>query len=332
MTTPMLLFVFAIFSPVFGDRWERAMGWCNHAGSELHLGDFNGDTILDFLCHDKSGNKWIAFADKHGRFSVTSWHKRMGWCSHAGSELRIGDFNGDGRSDMLCHDTRGRKWIAYANYKGNFDAGTGWHSNMGWCIHASAQLLIGDFNGDGRDDMMCHDKKTGYKWISFADINGHFKGTSWQRGMGWCNHPGSELHVGDFNGDSRTDILCHDTKGNKWIAFATCGGTFTGTNWHKPMGWCNHNGASVHIADFNGDGRDDMLCHDGSGRKWISYATVQGNFNGGTGFHQSMNWCHHSKAQFFVGDFDGDNHSDMLCHDKSTGYKWIAYATLTGKF
>lgn len=327
----MLCLVLMICSTAYGRNWYRAMGWCTHRGSELHLGDFNGDNRMDMLCHDGSGNKWIAFADRNGAFSRTGWHKRMGWCSHAGSELHIGDFNGDGRSDMICHDKTGNKWIAYANSKGNFDAGTGWHKRMGWCGHNGGQLLIGDFNGDGRDDMMCHDKNTGYKWTSLANIHGQFTGTSWHRALRWCNHGSAELHLGDFNGDGRADMLCHDSHGTKWIAFASCNGQFTGTSWRKGMGWCNHSGASLHIEDFNGDGRDDMMCHDGIGRKWIAYANVYGNFDRGTGWHKAMRWCYHSGAQIFVNDFDGDNHADMLCHDKQ-GRKWINYATLPGTF
>jgi len=307
------------------------MRWCGHSGSELHLGDFNGDTRLDLLCHDKSGNKWIAFADKIGRFSVTNWHIRMGWCGHVGSELHIGDFNGDGRSDMLCHDRKGYKWIAYANVKGNFDAGTGWHRNMRWCYGRHQSLLIGDFNGDGRDDMLCHDKRWGYKWIAYADKTGGFSGRFWHTKKSWCRN--AEVHIGDFNGDGHADMLCHDSRGYKWISLASCTGKFTGISWRsKGMGWCSHKGASLYVEDFNGDGRDDMLCHDGAGNKWIAYANVEGNFDAGTGWQTGMNWCSHSHGQFFVGDFDGDNHSDMLCHDTKSGYKWIAYASLSGKF
>ena len=31
--------------------------------------------------------------------------------------------------------------------------------------------------------------------------------------MGWCNHNGASLYIGGFNGDSRDDMLCHDTRG-----------------------------------------------------------------------------------------------------------------------
>ena len=49
---------------------------------------------------------------------------------------------------------------------------------MGWCNHASAELHLGDFNGDGRADMLCHDTSTGYKWVALGAYCG-FTGTTW---------------------------------------------------------------------------------------------------------------------------------------------------------
>jgi hypothetical protein len=47
---------------------------------------------------------------------------------------------------------------------------TDWERNMGWCYHDGAQLHIGGFNGDGKDDLLCHETNTGYKWIAYSDL------------------------------------------------------------------------------------------------------------------------------------------------------------------
>jgi hypothetical protein len=47
---------------------------------------------------------------------------------------------------------------------------TDWQASLGWCNHSGAQLLIGDFSGGNRDDMLCHDTGNGYKWISYSDL------------------------------------------------------------------------------------------------------------------------------------------------------------------
>lgn len=298
----------------------------------LFEGDFNGDGKTDLLCHNPSnGYKWISFANNDGQFTGTSWEERLGWCWHDGAELHIGDFNGDGRSDMMCHDTNnGYKWVSLANGNGDFSGSTSWEAALGWCYHGGSELHIGDFNGDGRDDMLCHDTN-GYKWISYASSSGSFSGTNWEEGLGWCYHSGSQLFIGDFNGDSKSDLLCHDGTGHKWISYANSEGNFhEGTGWEQGIGWCWHSGAELYIGDFNGDGKDDLLCHDsGSGYKWVALANRLNNFSDRTSWEADLGWCRHSGAELHVGDFNGDGKTDMLCHDTSSGMKWIIYAELT---
>jgi len=47
---------------------------------------------------------------------------------------------------------------------------------------------VGDVDGDMRDDFLCHDTRTGDKWIDLADTAGQFGGTDFYRAAQWCNH------------------------------------------------------------------------------------------------------------------------------------------------
>src|SRR5262245_27161875 len=95
------------------------------------------------MCHDvATGYKWIDYADASGQFNGTDWERNATWCNHAGAQLFLADFNGDGRDDMLCHDTAGNKWIDFADGYGQF-GGTDWFRPANWCSHASGRLLIG---------------------------------------------------------------------------------------------------------------------------------------------------------------------------------------------
>ena len=338
---------------VYGDADERAiMGYCNFTtdisplerggtdrlyrqryGDSNRLGDYNGDGRDDLLCHDTvSGDKWIDRASG-GQYNGTNWERRANWCNHDTGRLFKGDFNGDGRTDLLCHDVAtGEKWIDYASTTGTFDGGD-WYRNGNWCSHAAARLFVGDFNGDGRDDLLCHDIGSGKKWLDLADANGQFNGSDWSRDANWCSHATARLFVGDFNGDGRDDMLCHDVAdGRKWIDYAAANGTFGGTDWSRAANFCNHDTAELHVGDFNGDGRADILCHDtDNGEKWIDYADASGRFLGAD-WNAQLGWCNHNAARLFVGDANGDTRDDLVCHDVRTGAKWVLYADAAGAF
>ena len=260
-------------------------------------------------------------------FVQSDWYKDMAWCVHKGSRVLTGDFNGDGRADMMCHDDKGAKWVALANAAGHF-TGTSWHRDMSWCWGSTVELHLGDFNGDGRTDMLCHQHRTGLKWVSLANVDGSFTGDSWHdENFKWCGHSEGRLLVGDFNGDGRSDIFCYDSK-NKWVALAQPGGGFKDTSWHLASGWCSHAGSSIYVADVNGDLLDDFHCHDNSGGNWVMLAGAGGKFTGHTDWHSSSKWC---SDEFHLAYLNGDKRADMLCHRKKDGFKWVAAAGHKGR-
>lgn len=223
---------------------------------------------------------------------------------------------------MMCHDDKGNKWVALANAAGQF-TGTSWHKAMGWCGGANVGLHLGDFNGDGRTDMLCHRRTTGDNWVSLANADGSFSGTTWHnKKLKWCGHGGARFLVGDFNGDGRSDMFCYDSK-TKWVALAQPGGSFKGTSSRVATGWCSHAGSSIYVADFNGDLRDDLLCHDKAGRNWVMLAGPGGKLKRHSDWNPSYKWC---RGELHLGYLNGDKRADMLCHRKKDGYKWVAAA------
>ena len=54
------------------------------------------------------------------------------------------------------------------------------HGFSGWCIFAPhEQLFVGDFNGDGRDDILCHNYGSGRRMGSYANADASFTSTDW---------------------------------------------------------------------------------------------------------------------------------------------------------
>lgn len=249
-----------------------------------------------------------------------------------GDTPRLGDFNGDGRSDLLCHNATGDGKQAYlADSNGQF-SGINWSITLNWCAHDTAKLFKGDFNGDGRTDLLCHDVSHGKKWIDYATSAGVFNGTDWSRSATGCNGIHDELHIGDVNGDGKDDLICHDRlDGDTWIDYADSNGRFSTPDSTVSSAWCAQPTRRLFTGDFNGDGRTDRLCHDMvSGSKWIDLASSSGEY-GTTDLPATPSWCSQPSGQVYVGDFNADGRDDLLCQDTRTGTKQIDYADTVGQ-
>src|SRR5262245_26467975 len=141
---------------------EIAMSaWCTAPGEALFYGDIDGDSELDAICHNESTGV-LRFARGNGRAIKLQSEWRGPFCSQPGEELHVGDFNADRRTDLLCVDMRtGQKRVRLST--GNWDAPydvASFTIRDPWCTHETAQLHVGDFNGDGRSDLLCHDTRT----------------------------------------------------------------------------------------------------------------------------------------------------------------------------
>ena len=323
---PILRHVFRIRSlgeAAFGERQQR--------GPELLYEERHRGSIAvretDQRLVDGTRKRCCAVIDRRGMDRV--------YGPRRGAAPVLGDFNGDGREDVMCHNVlSGKVWVDYPDAQGQF-LGTEWTGNDGWCNAGELRRLYhGDFNGDQHTDLLCFDLAGGVQAVSLADTAGHFSGTSWASAGGWCNQSENrQLLVGDFNGDQRDDLLCHDrSTGEKLVDYANASGQFLGTNWSTVTSWCGGNaGSRLFVADFNGDGRDDLLCHNlHSGFIRLDYASASGTFEGTD--WQTGPWCNDEGDALFVGDFDGNGRSDLLCHSGETGTRAGRFADASGQF
>jgi hypothetical protein len=122
------------------------------------VADLNGDGKADILWQDTVA----------GQVQVGAWEPSAGggmnWVSFGtgGSGWTIagvGDFNGDGKADVLWQDAVGGQVQAGA-WESSPDGGANWVSfgtgGPGWTI-----VGVGDYDGDGKSDVLWRNSSTG---------------------------------------------------------------------------------------------------------------------------------------------------------------------------
>lgn len=269
---------------------------------------------------------------------------RFVYGTREGKLRRLADSDGDGQADLFCYDrdADGGLWVDFASVSGQYNSADQAWTGRDWCKDDTSVTHRADFNGDGMADIMCRDTQTGRMRIDYANSNGKYTETNWEKAtLGWCDNVNEVVYTGDFDGDGQADLLCNNRNtGRVAIDYANNAGQFFGNDWvdndagiggYVFLSGSNIGTIEIHIGDFNGDGRDDILEHRlHDGQMTTHYASSNGKFTGSPWSGRA--WCTGPRRELHVGDFNGDGRDDLLCHNVVNGKKEIDYANAQGKF
>ena len=239
----------------------------------VSTGDFNGDGISDILWRNDSGyvTDWLGTAN--GSFVSNQANAGSGAADTSWHIVGTGDFNNDGRVDILWRNDSGyvTEWLATAN--GGFvsnqaNAGTGAADNS-WQVAG-----VGDFNGDGISDIVWRNPTTGYVTEWLGTLSGGFVPNEANAGTDLAGPNWHIVGTGDFNGDGFDDLLWRNDDGGVTDWLGSANGAFQ-PNWgilHTTVGtdW-----QVANVGDYNGDGRADILWRSSDGRltDWVGTST-----------------------------------------------------------
>jgi len=240
-----------------------------------------------------------------------------------------GDFNGDRRADFVVTSAWG---LGLLTHGGSFWRALAVQPNGarlgGWNLNAGGDRIlgVGDFNGDAKDDLVVTSGwGIGVLRHSGASLTHLMMAPTGTRFGGWnFNVVSDKLHgVGDFNGDGKADLLI--TSGWGIGVLTLSGSTLTHVTM-APSGtrfgdW-NYNAASDvirAIADFDADGKDDILITSGWGIGVLK-------LKDGAFTHLAMHaggaalgvWTYAINDHIGgTGDFNGDGRADLVVRNGS---------------
>jgi FG-GAP-like repeat/Glycosyl hydrolases family 16 len=178
-------------------------------------GDFNGDGHTDVMGIESDGTLLLYEGNGSGGWlnGGNGINVGNGWNMFTHGVIGVGDFNGDGHTDLMGVKTDGTSWLYEGNGSGGWlNGGNGINVGNGWNVFTQI-LGVADFNGDGYPDVMGV-KSDGTLLLYEGNGSGGWLngGNGINVGFGW-NAFTHVVGVGDFNGDGHPDVMGVESDG-----------------------------------------------------------------------------------------------------------------------
>lgn len=300
--------------------------------------DFNGDGKPDLAASCSNGNVYInlnsaspgaASASFYSAGTISGFSTPIGICA--------ADFNGDGKPDIAAADYG----LSNASISLNtttpgattptFSAKTDFSANAFSQIYS---IAAADFNGDGKPDLagavLNHDYVCVYLNTTTAGSStpSFTSNTTFTTGTGpWG------ICLADFNGDGKPDMATTNQNANTISVFlnTTIPGSSTPGFTAKTDFTSANQPYMICAADFNGDGKPDLVCTTFSGFVSVFLNTTTAGsstpaFTSHTDFADGGNY-----RGICSKDINGDGVPDLIfCGDGSIGFSTYLNTTTPG--
>jgi hypothetical protein len=206
-------------------------------------------------------------------------------------EATPGDYDGDGRSDLMVFRPSTAQWLRTGTGSNGFSSTFGLTSDY---------PINGDFDGDGRADLAVYrppaNANSPARWIYTKSSDGSGGSTTYEVLFG---APNDVPIPADFDGDGKTDFAIFRPSTAGWHISYSTGGDGVVTN----FGDANLNDIPI-PADYDGDRRADFAVFRKATAEWkIAYS-------GGGGLTQVFGDFNLNDIPV-PGDYDGDGRADL---------------------
>jgi len=255
----------------------------------------------------------------------------------------FGDFNGDGRTDMLATEipqvNYDITWYLYlANPSGSSftNVATGSLPNSG--IEKFNGFYQGDFNGDGKTDLLMQKIKlnvtqTGdhrYRWDVWESTGDDFDSKPLMHNSNYYEILYEDyiigedifLDIGDFDGDRKSDLVIY----NKITQHYYIEQLNRNSNVYDMECWYDYENVGIidfndhyFSEDFNGDGKTDIMIINGA-MCWINEIVDDGT-NPPEAVNMYASGYPTEWHRVYPGDFNGDGITDVLTYGSGAGWE-----------
>lgn len=248
-----------------------------------------------------------------------------------------GDFNGDGYSDVIAvkPDSDGVLTSAalFLN-KGTDNTATFQHYHTFALDPRISWIHIGDFNGDGRDDIaFVNRQRNSAPLPDVIDAEVYLCRINSQGTLGFRRHAlpdctiprntADALLVGDFLGEGKQSILIQSVDDDAGPVTVSLYYTYDNSDegFHLRRFPSNIRATQLFPADYNGDGITEILYKDDDGDSHIIQL-----HNGNILSIHEISTCHPTDWEdCFPGDFNGDGKADLLCYTSGEPRPWRVF-------
>ncbi|MFD7880038.1 FG-GAP repeat domain-containing protein [Streptomyces sp. NPDC059766] len=291
----------------FGSRVLVGTGWQQY-DELIGAGDLNGDGVGDLLARTPAGVLYRYPGKKGGTFGTRVKDPRTDWASY-NQIIGGGDWDGNGKTDLLARDFSGALWFYPGDGRGTF--GTRSARSKGW---GKVTQFAGAGNNPHYGKFGTMARTTAGSLYSY-EVTG--TGTLTGKllvGEAWPSATTRLAYASSLRQNGLADLVVHSVSSGRltnpaFYALSDPQLATGSTSYNRILG----------PGDLTGDGKGDLLAVSTSGTLYLyagdnSGTSVASRVTVGTGWQRY-------NAVVGAGDFTGDGRADLMARDAS-GVLW----------